>query len=535
MSSRACRRVTVLLPKALAVACSVAAVVAAAGSAPAAPPVPPRWLTPRDLSEAGADAVIPDVAVDPKGDVVVVWVQAKQSSWTVQAVDRPAGGTWGAPHALSAPANHVASPQVAIVGSNVVAVWERYDGRNLIAQTADRDPKTGAWRAPTSLSLPGRDAQAPRIAVDARGDAIVVWASVGLSGWTIESAYRPAGRSWQRAIALEPPQAGTAAPDVVLDSAGNAVAAWASTSGSGWRVHAAYRSSTGAWSAAVALSGPDPGGSVAPQLALAARNDVTAVWSRSNGTSTVVEQATRTATTGSWSPATEISPSGPDALAPQIAFNTRGDEAIVWTSSDQSGLGVVAAIRRAGKAWGPPTVLASSVAGPFAPQIALDPRGDALAVWSHSTSGYSRVQAAGVPAGGSWSAARSLSRPGADALTPQVAMDDDGDGAVAWARYNGQSFVVQGIGYDGSGPQLERLAVPAGGSVGKRLAFAVTPMDVWSAVRTVRWSFGDGATGSGRTAVHIFRRAGRFAVQVTATDSFGHVTSVRRWVRISAG
>jgi hypothetical protein len=536
LSSRACRRVSVLVVQALVVACSVTAVVAAAGAAPAAAPVLPKWLTPRDLSEAGADAVIPDVAVDPKGNVVVVWAQAKQSSWTVQAVDRPAGGSWSAPQALSVPANHVASPQVVISGSNVLAVWERYDGRNLIAQVADRNPKTGAWNPATSLSLPGRDAQAPRIAVDERGDAMAVWASVSASGWTIQSAFRPAGGSWQPTVAVESPELGTAAPDVVLDRSGHAVVVWASTSGSGWTVNAAYRGSNGAWSKAFALSGLDPSGSVAPHLALEGTNDVIAVWSRSLGTSTVAELATRDAVTGAWSAAAQISPSGPDALTPEIAANKRGDVGIVWTSSDQSGLGVVALVRHAGKTWDPPAVLASAVSGPLAPQVALDPRGDFLVVWSHAAAdGHYRVQAAGLLVGSSsWSSARALSKPGGDALTPQVALDADGNGAVAWARYNGQSFVVQGVGYDGSGPALDKLAVPASGVVGKRLTVAVTAKDVWSSVRSISWSFGDGTDGRGPQTGHIYARAGRYAVQVTATDSVGHLTSARRWVRITA-
>ena len=120
-------------------------------------------------------------------------------------------------------------------------------------------------------------------------------------------------------------------------------------------------------------------------------------------------------------------------------------------------------------------------------------------------------------------------------MTPVVSLDSQGDGAVAWTRYNGQTFVVQGIGYDRSGPALDKLAVPTSGVVGKRLIFSVAPKDVWAGVRTIRWSFGDGAVAQGRLAAHVYSRPGRYAAQVTATDSFGHITSVRRWVRISVG
>jgi hypothetical protein len=122
---------------------------------------------------------------------------------------------------------------------------------------------------------------------------------------------------------------------------------------------------------------------------------------------------------------------------------------------------------------------------------------------------------------------------GADSLTPQVMLDDAGDGAVAWSRYNGQSFVIQAAGYDGSGPALSKLSIPLTGKVGKRLVFMVAPKDVWTTVSTIRWTFGDGTAGSGRATGHAYRQPGRYTTKVTAVDAFGHMTSVRRFVNIS--
>lgn len=503
--------------------------------ASASTPVRPGWLPVRDLSEAAADAVIPDAVVDQKGDAIVVWAQAKKNEWTVQAVERPAGGTWSQPRSLSTPATNVAGPQLAIAGSHVAAVWDRYDGQNLIAQASERDPRTHDWSTPVSLSDLGTDAQSPRIAVDAKGDAIAVWSSVTLAGWTVQAAYRPAGGSWQAPIPLEEPQAGTAAPDVVLDATGQAVVAWASTAGAGWRVHVASRGPDGQWSKVGDISGPDPTGSIAPRLALERTNDVIAVWSRSLGTSSVIETSTRSAATGVWSAARQLFTPGPDALAPQVAVDKRGDGVIVWTSSGPSGLSVAASVRAPGKAWAAPVVLEKATSGPLAPQVALDARGDALAVWSRVAAGPSRVRSSTRVAGGSsWSAPRTLSKPGADALTPRAALDADGDGVVAWARYDGKSFVIQGAGYDGSGPKLNKLSIPPAGVVGKKLVFAVAPTDVWTTVRAVRWTFGDGASGSGRLTGHVYVRPGRYQARVTASDAFGHATTVRRWIRIAA-
>ena len=505
------------------------------GVAGAAAPAP-RWLPARNLSQAGADAVIPDVAVDGSGNTVVVWAQAKASVWTVQAADRPPGGPWSAPVALSTPATNVAAPELALAGSHLVAIWDRYDGKHLVAQASERDPATGAWEAAVTLSSAQADAQSPRIAVNSRGDAVAVWASVDASGWSVFASSRSAGGSWQTPVRLEDPQAGTAAPDVVLDSAGRAVAVWAATAGAGWRVRATARGANGAWDAATYISGPDTTGSIAPKLALEKNDDVTAVWSRDLGTRVVLETGVRPAATGVWSPITQLFTSGPDALAPLLAVDRRGDGVIVWTSSGPSGLAVSVSVRPPGKTWRAPAVLEAAASGALAPLVALVARGDVLVVWARVIAGNSRVRAARLAAGSTaWSAPQTLSSAGGDALTPRAALNANGDGVVVWTRFGGKSFIVQGAGFDTSGPALNGLTIPAGGLVGKKVVFAVAPKDVWTTVRTIRWSFGDGSAGSGRATGHVYKRPGRYQATVTAIDAFGHVTTVRRPITIVAG
>ena len=83
-------------------------------------------------------------------------------------------------------------------------------------------------------------------------------------------------------------------------------------------------------------------------------------------------------------------------------------------------------------------------------------------------------------------------------------------------------------------PDAKTLTVKRGYK-GKQLTFAVSARDVWSAVRSIRWSFGDGSAAQGRVTGHAYARPGRYAAVVTATDSAGHSRSIRRWVSISSG
>jgi hypothetical protein len=495
----------------------------------------PGWTAPRNLSDAAADAAVPSVAVDAAGDVYVVWAQARGDSWTVQEVDRPVGGSWSAPRALSDTAGHVGTPEIAVAGGFAIASWERYDGKNLIAEASVRGPG-GDWSAPVPLSPAGRDALVPQVAVDAHGNAAVVWSSLGLGGWMVQAAFRPAGQGWQLSDLLASPAQGTAAPDVAFDAGGNAVAAWAATDGKGWQVQAAYRPSAGTWGAVATLSARDASGSLEPRVVTEKNGDVLAVWSRTAATAAMVETATRTVATGAWSKARRLSPAGQNALDPRVAVDARGYGVVVWTGSTAGGLDVGAVSRPPGKGWGKPMEITGVVPGPLSPSVALDERGDALAAWSHSAGTGSRIQAAYLLRGTtSWSPARSLSDPGADAITPEVGLDADGDGAVVWARYDGTTFVIQGDGYDANGPDLDRLVLPTRGVARRKVVFSVAPRDAWSPVRAIRWSFGDGSTAAGRVTGHVYARAGTFTVQVSATDAFGHVATLRRRIAIAAG
>ncbi len=54
-------------------------------------------------------------------------------------------------------------------------------------------------------------------------------------------------------------------------------------------------------------------------------------------------------------------------------------------------------------------------------------------------------------------------------------------------------------------------------------------------IATYSWNFGDGATGSGRTATHAFNTAGTFVVTLTVADAFNRTASTSQTVSVSAG
>src|SRR5436190_1712993 len=90
-----------------------------------------------------------------------------------------------------------------------------------------------------------------------------------------------------------------------------------------------------------------------------------------------------------------------------------------------------------------PVDLSAAGRNALAPQVAFDGAGSALAVWERSNGSNSIVQGAFRPAGGAFGAPVDLSAAGQNAFAPQLAFDAAGNALAVWQRSNGSNFIVQ--------------------------------------------------------------------------------------------
>ena len=66
------------------------------------------------------------------------------------------------------------------------------------------------------------------------------------------------------------------------------------------------------------------------------------------------------------------------------------------------------------------------------PQVAVDPAGNAVAVWERHVGGEEIVEASERPAGGDWSEPEVLSLPGEEGQRSRVAIDASGNAIAVW-------------------------------------------------------------------------------------------------------
>ena len=430
------------------------------------------------LSAAGDNAYSPQIAADSQGNAVAVFVSHNGEVHRVQSVYRPAGGPWGSPVTLSVPGQESSQPdpQIAVDGrGRAVAVWKADVGPERL-QVAERRAD-GSWTVPATISTADRGAYEPRIAVDPNGGATVVWSSSPTTGddpvaEIVWAAHRAPGGAWGSPVKLAE---GALSPDVGVDASGTVVAVWSQAD------IRAVRTSTlpvgGTWSSPVTLS--DAGGSASlPRVAVNASGAAVTVWQWYDGTDRRVQAAARPAG-GTWSEPTTVSDPGRSAEWPEVAIDPQGNAVAVWCRRgvvNVDGDAVQVADLPAGGSWTAPNTITPDYANALDPKVVFDAEGNAHAAWRQSGSGNWHTVAARRPAGEPWGYHYWLSADGQNAFHQVIAADGQGNAIVAWDGSDGVDNVVQAQGLDFGAPVSTML-----GPTGRRQT--ATAFDVsWSAV-----------------------------------------------------
>jgi hypothetical protein len=418
---------------AVALGLSALGLMVAASAAAAAP----TWLAPLELSAAGQDASRPEVAIDQQSNATAVWERFNGSNWIIQSAERPVGGGWSEPVDLTAPGHDAKFSQVAVdEQGNTTAVWESFNGSNWIIQSAER-PVGGAWSAPVDLSSAGQDALITKVAVDPLGNATAVWRRFNGSNWIIQSAERQAGGAWSAPVDLSAAGQDAKFPEMTVDPLGNATAVWRRFNGSNWIIQSAERPVGGAWSAPVDLSaaGQDAG---SPQVAVDPEGGATAIWQRFN----IIQSAER-AGGGSWSGPVNLSAAGQEVRFPQVAIDSQGNATATWGRFNGSNWIIQSAERQAGGAWSAPVDLSAAGQDAEWANVVVGPLGNTTAIWQHFNGSNWIIQSAERQAGGAWSGPVDLSAAGQDASIPHVALDPQGNATAIWPRSNGSNQIIQ--------------------------------------------------------------------------------------------
>ena len=319
------------------------------------------------------------------------------------------------------------------------------------ATAAGSGPASPVWLPAAELGS-GRT-WAPTVALDARGDAVLVWQDV-LSR-AILARYRAATASrWSPPETLDPGTAELVEPAVALDSAGNSVAVWASASP---RIDSVVWTATrsaqdGRWGRPVALS--QRGATKGPWVVVDAAGNATAAWIRYDADAYEDRLETRFRPAGgAWAAVNAIARTKAFTMSARLAGNGGGSTLAAWYGADPANNGPysVGAVQGSRGAWGVPVTLASRVI--YGLGAALGEDGTAAVGWNTTDHGNSitkvAVRRSGAPA---WGSPANVSFEDGQAGPPELAVDDQGTVAAVW----------------GTDPDLEGSCLPIGSAAWER-------------------------------------------------------------------
>jgi hypothetical protein len=176
-----------------------------------------------------------------------------------------------------------------------------------------------------------------------------------------------------------------------------------------------------------------------PQMAESAHGDIVAVWEQFDGEHYNIWANSRRAHQD-WGRASLVHASETGhSYNPRVAINANGQAAAVWVQMDSAGgtYAVWSSRLEPGAGWGVAARVETGHAGlAYAPDVAIDERGIAVAAWQQSDGRRVNVRVSRSVPGVGWGQASWLERGDGDLGAPQVAVDAGGYAMVVWPRFH---------------------------------------------------------------------------------------------------
>jgi len=169
---------------------------------------------------------------------------------------------------------------------------------------------------------------------------------------------------------------------------------------------------------------------------------------------------------GTWSAPVALGTQAGDASYARIAMDAKGNGLAVWVQTAGGISGLVANHWNAGTGWdGPQRIDGIDFKVPTMPEVHFDHDGNALALWVQGTAFQQAIWSNRFDASGTWSSARQISAGKVDAAWPTFAFDVNGGALGLWenvgrATPDGEAFdYFPSLGWTGAGFPIVNRAV----------------------------------------------------------------------------
>jgi len=416
---------------------------------------------PITIISSGTDSVSgAQLAMDATGTAVAVWIQGNWI-WSNRYVS---GTGWTVATRINSGTGGAEAPQVAMGGNGAAtAVWRQWDGAQYSIYANRYVPGIG-WETATVIETLSGEAGGPQVAMDNNGNAITVWPPSDGSTGNIFANHYVLGTGWGMEALIQATVGDAYLPQVVMNN-GDAFSVWIQYDPKP-SIHAnRYVLGTG-WGTETRLDTAAKN-AYSPQVAMDGSGKALAVWGASGGS--VLDNSfgggiwvNRYVPGTGWETPTAIWTSTWGGGQSQISMDGAGNALVVWKCAYPVGGGSYGSIMESrimtssyvpGTGWTEPAYLDTRVSSwghqGSEPKVAMDHKGNAIAVWHQSANGIGpwHVYASYYVSGTGWGTANVVETSAEDALFPRVVTDGDGNFIILWQQWDGTRYNVSAVRY----------------------------------------------------------------------------------------
>ncbi len=420
---------------------------------------------------------------------------ASNHPWSFTTAD----GAWGSAENIDQSDNSALTRRIAVdINGNAFAVWRQNDGSKESMFYNRYEAATGWAKSAALLEKSDGTTYKSQVAFDSNGNAIAVWYQENVATSTMYSIYAKyytvSTSSWGDAARLETIEGRPAdIPQIAFDTSGNAIAVWnQDVSGAAPQsIYANYYSaSTSTWGGAILIE-TSTGDANNQQIAFDPSGNAIVVWHQDDGVYTTIYANRYTASTSSWSGATDIDESAGNAIYPRISTDASGNAIVVWEQLDGAISNIKARRYKQGDGWGSITPLESGSSTATVADIGLDASGNAMAVWLQDDGTNDSIYANRYVADTGWGTAELIETAAGIAGSPKIAMDPSGNAITVWHQHDGvtnsiyANRYVAGIGWDLAG--LIENSTDSGSAPQIAMNASGTAFTIWRQPTTDIW------------------------------------------------
>lgn len=389
----------------------------------------------------------PSLTVNEAGNAVALWEAYNGNNIVIQKASRPNGSSWGAPVSVSSAGNNAADSELAMNAmGKIIGVWQRASSGAFIVESDTLS--FGGADALKTISTETQGPLSPSVGIDASGNGVALWHRVqGTSKYIVmTSSYLFSSGLWGAPVSINPtnPSLALPLPSVAVNDSGKAIAVWQqlNSRSSDSSIQAAFLPFGGAWTFPATLS-TSLESARSPHVAIDSSGNVMVVWHESKGAISIVV-ARFCSSSGDWENSVTLSAQDNNAMNAQVALNDSGKAVVAWEKSTSSSNSIIQAAVFSGTSWGAPTDLSSASVDASLPQVALNASGEAIVSWSaENMSSDFLIQTNFLSTGGSWGGAETISDSSLQSRFNQLKFDGAGNAIAVWEAISGGTSVIQ--------------------------------------------------------------------------------------------